>query len=1042
MLAESWVIEALGAGEVETAREAVGRIELLKAIAAGDVDAVTPDEFTVNAVELAVYDELTEGRQDKELFALAFSIMRAQKPPDQIFAKLEWFARTAAIGILADRSQDSIRFLQSQSWTVPSDASDWPVITRITILDAWLRIFRRDGWDDLDEALSAIARLRKMQLEYEARYLEAEARSKQRAAWELVSLYHLAKAVETLALFIANGEVDEAYDIDQQLEAQFDRVVAAARHAQLGDLEVLSHLLMHASRELVDASIWSLTRAVSSNVTDFVRALLSRDNRTPIFELLPPQRKALRDNNLIGTSLRSVVLSLPTSSGKTLIALFRILQALNQFESNAGWVAYLVPTRALVNQISRRLRSHLAPLGINVERISPALEIDSIESDILTDKTEAQFRVLVTTPEKFDLLIRQGWEEAVGRPLTLVVVDEAHNLGNKDRGITLELLLATINRECRNAQFLLLTPFIENASTVAQWLDRNSYKDVSVGVDWRPNDIALGLCHPVRQEQRGDFTLEIETVYTNKNTIAVPEKLDVPEHRPLGLSWTQVSSSLGKLAASVGYTLGHRGPKIILAQKIPDTWSIAGLFKRPENAAQNTADIGLAKRFLALEYGQDFDLIDLLDYRVAVHHSGLSDEVKVLVEWLTETGQVDTLVSTTTIAQGINFPVSSIILASHQYPYGEDMPAADFWNLAGRVGRVGQRQLGLVLFASDTEQRAEKLKTFISRNIAELNSSLVELVRKTIEQKGKLQLEELAYIPQWSHFLQYLAHSYRVATNKEKFIIDIEQLLRGTLGFQELRKMHSSIAVNLLSEVRRYATTLAGQPLKSVDNTGFSLETVKRLLHQLRDEGITQDTWDVNTLFGPSDRSLRKVMGVLLRVPELREQFKDVLSGDQHLKGNKLALIIRDWVNGQSLPDLAREHFKRTGDDATTTLTRCSKELFGKITGAASWGISALQSLTLGDALDDLNDSERDTVRNIPARVQYGVNNDSAIGLRLLGVPRMAAIGLTSGSKGTRAKSIPELRAFLRQSAVEDWVSIIGPGGNDYYRVWQVLEGL
>lgn len=97
----------------------------------------------------------------------------------------------------------------------------------------------------------------------------------------------------------------------------------------------------------------------------------------------------------------------------------------------------------------------------------------------------AAFRILVGTPEKIDLLLRGGWEAKIGRPLTLVVVDEAHNLSSGDRGLKLELLLATINRECRNSQFLLMTPFIENGDEVARWLSPDSHADMSVHFDCR-----------------------------------------------------------------------------------------------------------------------------------------------------------------------------------------------------------------------------------------------------------------------------------------------------------------------------------------------------------------------------------------------------------------------------------------------------------------------------------------------------------------------------------------------------------------------------
>lgn len=77
----------------------------------------------------------------------------------------------------------------------------------------------------------------------------------------------------------------------------------------------------------------------------------------------------------------------------------------------------------------------------------------------------------------------------------------------------------------------------------------------------------------------------------------------------------------------------------------------------------NDNDVELVKKYVAAEYGEEFELVKLLSKGIAVHHSGLSDEVRVLIEWLMERGKLNILVATTTIAQGINFPVSTIIMA-------------------------------------------------------------------------------------------------------------------------------------------------------------------------------------------------------------------------------------------------------------------------------------------------------------------------------------------------------------------------------------------
>jgi replicative superfamily II helicase len=113
----------------------------------------------------------------------------------------------------------------------------------------------------------------------------------------------------------------------------------------------------------------------------------------------------------------AIIVNLPTSSGKTLIAEYRALKALNQFSERGGWVAYIVPTRALVNQISFRLKADLSPIGVKVEKLSGALELDGfeeaiLEQDIVARNTEdsdsRSFDILVTTYEKLQLLVRQG----------------------------------------------------------------------------------------------------------------------------------------------------------------------------------------------------------------------------------------------------------------------------------------------------------------------------------------------------------------------------------------------------------------------------------------------------------------------------------------------------------------------------------------------------------------------------------------------------------------------------------------------------------
>ena len=251
--------------------------------------------------------------------------------------------------------------------------------------------------------------------------------------------------------------------------------------------------------------------------------------------------------------------------------------------NTAGWHT-LHPTRALVNQLTLRLRQDFSQIGCVVEKVSPALEIDGLEAEMLEEQDNSrQFRILVTTPEKLDLMLRSGWEEKIGRPLTLVIVDEAHGIASKVRGVRLELLLAVINRECRHAQFLLLTPFIENGEEIAKWLAPDSYKSIELGVEWVPNDRVVATAQPKKGEKRGEFHIEFQTQHTTRNTIQIPEALQINSQRPLGLNWSLVSKSPGKLAAATSQVLAQRGTVIALVDKPRNSWNIAELFKIDEN---------------------------------------------------------------------------------------------------------------------------------------------------------------------------------------------------------------------------------------------------------------------------------------------------------------------------------------------------------------------------------------------------------------------------------------------------------------------------
>lgn len=1014
-------------------------------------------ERVAQVLEAVVMDLLHKFPADEEKSKLlrqcsseAYRLYRVLPSRVNAMDEAELRLRQSALAVLGDMGADASRHLREKPWPeLKTESDDWRERTFSTILEIWLRLIRKKGWSDRDAVLSSIGKLRETQKTFEADYLtSSKGKGVRSVALELMGLYHLAKAAEILALYITDGVVDGNHQINNLLDMHFDRAIAVCESGAPFHLEPLTRLLAGTARQLANNAIWTVTRAVNSRVTKFVESLVDRGRGDKaLFDVLPPQRRALAEQGLLGSSRRAVVVSLPTSSGKTLIAQFRILQALNQFDAERGWVAYLAPTRTLVRQITRRLRRDFESLGVIVEQVSPALEIDGIESDLLSERNkDREFRVLVTTPEKLDLMLRQGWEEKIERPLTLVVVDEAHNIQEGARGLKLELLLSTINTECRDAQFLLLTPFISNAREVARWLGDANSDDISLAVDWQPNDRVIGIVKLEKGEQirKNSFSchLALETVHTSRATLAVDELIRLNDESGTKKSFKQMSSQR-EVAAAAARHLTRRGPVIVMHSRPDFVWSLANNISEQSGRRAVLSDsVKLVQEFLSLEMGSEFPLINLLAHGIGVHHAGLSDDTRALMEWLFEKEELDFLVATTTIAQGVNFPISGVVMASHQYPSSfdiKDMPPADFWNIAGRAGRVDQGKLGIVALASSNDVTTNKLREFINGQTGELNSALISLVAEA----GDLvnDLGRIVYLrPEWSAFVQYLAHTYRQMGKPATFADQIEQILRGTFGFGKLRESNVAQANQLLGSIRSYAEYLSqpNQPLKLVDSTGFSLQSIKSAMLAAGQEGISRAAWDAQSLFGAGNDNLKKMMGVLLKVPELRKNLSEVTGGKQP-NGELLALILKDWVNGEPITTIAGKFFTKEGRDATHALTACGQNLFGKLTQTAAWGLGALLSITGGDIPDD----ERQTLNNLASRIYYGVSNEKAIALRLLGIPRMAAEPLASQNPTVGQRPLNEVRNVIRSANETFWTGALGSEkGRVYHRVWRVLEGL
>ena len=980
----------------------------------------------------------------------AFGLMRTLPIPEDTEQRMFHVLHMAGLAYAGDRWTDLRRWFEEheQEIHVPSVAdAAWNKRVVFRLFDAWVRLLRKRSWDDLDQITEIIVGLRHDQANHEKAFLDqAQGAARQSEAIRLVSLYHWAKATERLATYMLQGE---PLAIESELDQHFEAALKAAQISYDTRLNMLLRWLHVSSRKMVEGSVWWVAHSVNSRVARFVDHVTRHKS---MFELLPPQRAALQEQNLLDPASRAVVIDMPTSGGKTQLAQFRMLQALNQFADDGGWIAYVAPTRALVSQITRRLRSDFGVLGIKVEQLTGAIEVDAFE-DALLGEQEA-FQVLVATPEKLQLVMRN---KKVQRPLALLVMDEAHNIEDNERGLRIELLLATIKQEASRANFLLLMPFVPNANELAQWLGSGRGKSISLSTSaWQPNERIVGLFGVERAEGRGNWKLTFETLTTTQRTIHLHDKYDVDGIRPIRSLSYSAANPLSKQAAAMAKVFSKRGTSIAVVQKIPDAWRIARLIANElEPLDRISEDIALVQRFLSTEISPDFELIGMLEKGVVVHHAGLPAEALALIEWLTEEGHIKVMCATTTIAQGLNFPVSSVFLASPKYPYGIKMSPREFWNLAGRAGRIGHDSVGVVGIAAGANPN--EIRQFVSDATGELLSRLVSMLEEIDSVGGLYDLSAVIHQEQWADFRSYIAHLWNEKRNLDEVIAEAEQLLRNTYGFSSLRAkpdMQSQQQADALLEATRgYVRQIANHPENAAlaDSTGFSPEGVRTALLELNrlENNLTTEDWQPNSLFGSETgrSALPDLMGVMMRVPQLQKRLTEL--GGDGMGHQRLADITQAWVDGSSLEDIANRFFDE--GDLTSNLSKACKAVYRDLANNGAWGLSALSKMpTSGIDFDSLSDDELRTLNNLPAMLYHGVRSEEGVLMRMNSVPRSIAESLGADFKQHHlyidtafAPSVAS--GYVRGLSADDWSRLRPEGtlmsGDDYRKVWKKLSG-
>ena len=382
---------------------------------------------------------------------------------------------------------------------------------------------------------------------------------------------------------------------------------------------------------------------LSKQVTDFLK-------NEGYSELYPPQEDSIHAGLLEG---QNILVSAPTASGKTLIA---IIAMINYLSNKQGKIVYLSPLRALAaEKFSEFQKLESLDFGKTIKVQISTGDYESV--DIGLEKSD----ILILTNEKMDSIIRHSpeWIEDIG----LVIADEVHLIGDEDRGQTLEVVLTKLKLLESKPQIVALSATIINVDELSEWLDCKTVEN-----DWRPVPLYEGVYDGGSVIMNNGRQFEIEASIMGK---------------PVDLGIESVMGGGQSLLFAETRTRSSS-----LAAKAAD--AILNLLEKSEREELEK----ISKKIL--EHNEHTELVKtlaaLVKKGVAFHHAGLNPNCRQTVETEFRNGRIKLLAATPTLAAGVNLPARRVVISSisrYNSRVGANRPISvlEYKQLCGRAGR-------------------------------------------------------------------------------------------------------------------------------------------------------------------------------------------------------------------------------------------------------------------------------------------------------------------------------------------------------------------
>lgn len=534
-----------------------------------------------------------------------------------------------------------------------------------------------------------------------------------------------------MSLYLLALERGERALVDQALERL--RVSLAI----CGELNMLPQWWAHRVAVHLLSDLWSSTfhervplqpdgglAADWPRLRELFIALLQRRPKAEI-DLWPSQTEAAA--RAVDQS-DNLVVSLPTSAGKTRIAELCILRCL----AGGKRVVFVTPLRALSAQTETTLQRTFGPLGKTISALYGSIGVSGFDEDAIRERD-----IVVATPEKLDFALRN--DPSLLDDVGLLVFDEGHMIGLNEREVRYEVqiqrLLRRADAQARRIVCLsAILPDGDQLDDFAAWLRRDHPGGI-IKNDWRPTRLRFGEVVWTSPTARLNLRVGDERPWVQRFLMGVaPPNWIPPKRRRTRL----FPDDQRELCLATAWRLVDDGQTVLVfcperRSVEPFADVIVDLHERGALRSLLEADPNVLNTAIALGeewLGADSAILKCLRLGIALHHGALPTAYRKEVERLLRENVLKVTISSPTLAQGLNLSATAVVMYS-LHRAGERIEISEFKNVIGRAGRAYVDVEGIVLFPMFDEipkKRRNWEALITDLGAREMESGLVRLV--------------------------------------------------------------------------------------------------------------------------------------------------------------------------------------------------------------------------------------------------------------------------------------------------------------------------